>query len=292
MKQNIYKVILLISLFVAGLQVNAQIGHEFSVYGGGGVSSLQYKLNNINNDDEQVRVGGMFGIGYTLFLNSQWGISTGLEYALYNSRADLFSVVDTHSALDDSNESFDFIILQRGIKEKQESSYLNIPLMLQFQTGEKMGFYASFGGKIGIPLKTKYKGSFRSIESKGYYPSLNVLYDDLEHRGFGNFEGGKYNDELDFDVSFMLSAEAGVKFKLTNNIAIYTGLYADYGLNDVVKGSKDMTILPYQTENPTQFINNSVLNSQYTHYGVTESFVDKVRPFAVGVKLRLSFRVD
>lgn len=292
MKLNSYKVIILIGLFVSCLMTNAQIKHEFSVSGGGGLSSLNYKVNNINNDEVKFRAGGVFGIGYTLFLNSQWGISTGLEYALYNSKADLFSIADTHSALDDSNESFDFIILQRGIKEKQESSYLNIPLMLQFQTGEKSGFYAALGGKIGIPMKTKYKGSFESLESKGYYPSLNVMYDDLEHRGFGNFGGGKYSNELDFDISFMLSAEVGVKSKLTNNVALYTGLYADYGLNDIVKGSKDMTVLPYQAENPMLFRNNSILNSQYTHYGVTKSFVDKVSPFAIGIKLRLSFRAD
>lgn len=290
MNSNIYKLLLaFVALCLLNISAHAQQKHEISVYGGAGLSSLDYRLKSVNNDDVKYQVGPLIGIGYSYSFTDNWALNTGIEYSLYKSKSELYSLIDNQAAIDDYNDAFTFIVLQRRYTEKQEAGYLNIPLMLQFQSQPESGFYAALGAKIGIPLSGKYKYSYDSMKNKGYYPSLNVTYDDVEYRAFGEFEGNNGKDDIDFNIAVMASAEIGMKWKLTDNLRLYTGVYADYGLNDVVKEDKNMTFLPYNNENPLEFHNNSILTSQYTHGWNAQSFVGKVKPMAVGLKVKLAF---
>lgn len=293
MNLNISKKVFVAALCLLATGIQAQLKHEVSVYGGGGLSALDYKLHNINRDEVQLRPGGMAGIGYTLFLTEQWGITTGAEFTTYKSKAKLYSVMDSHRLVDDDNDAFDLVMQQKGHTEKQEATYVNIPLMVQFQQNEGTGFYAALGGKIGIPVKEKYKYSYNSLETKAFYPDMNVWYDDLEYRGIGQFAGGNGESDLDLKVSFMLSAETGMKWSLNNKMALYTGVYADYGLNDIVNGDKKENFLLYDNDNPTDFKNSSIFNSKYSYYRDNDrSLVGKVKPLAIGLKIRLSFSLQ
>lgn len=290
MNFNIYKLLIaFIALCIINVSVQAQKKHEISIYGSGGLSSLDYRLKNVNNDDVKHQIAPQIGIGYSYFFTEQWGLNTGVEYSLYKSKAELYSLIDNQSAVDDYNDAFTFMVLQRRYSEKQEAGYLNIPLMVQFQSNPESGFYAAFGAKIGIPLSGKYKYSYDSMKNKGYYPSLNVTYDDVEYRGFGEFEGQRGKEDLDFNMAIMASVEMGMKWKLTEDLRLYTGVFADYGLNDVIKEDKNMKFLPYDPENPLEFKNNSILTSEYTHGWSTQSLVGKVKPMAVGLKFKFAF---
>lgn len=291
MNSIIYKITVFTVVCLFAMQMQAQQKHEFSIYGGGGLSTLNYKLNNVNDDKVNSKAGYMAGIGYTFFFSRQWGVATGAELATYKSESELYSVMDTHETVDDYGDNFDFILFQKGLNEEQEAQYINIPLMIQFQAKDDAGFYAAFGGKIGVPTKGKYKYSYNSLTTKGYYPSLNVMYDDVEYRRFGTFGGKEGRGDLNFKTAFMVSAEIGMKWSLDKSFSLYTGAYADYGLNDVVKDGKNEKLLPYNNENPTDFRNNSVLNSEYNHYWDKKSLAGKVRPLAVGLKIKMSFSV-
>lgn len=293
MNLNKTKIALLAASYFVAMGLFAQQKHEVSIYGGGGLSTLDYKIKNVNSDDVKFKGGAIAGVGYTFFMNEQWGISTGAEYTTYKVKASIYSVMDAHEVVDDYDDPFFFVIQQKGLVENQEATYINIPIMAQFQIQDGSGFYAALGGKIGLPLKKgKYKYSYDGLVNKAFYPDENVWYDDLEYRGLGEFGGRSGKEDLDFKVAFTLSAEAGMKWGLNDNMSLYSGVYADYGLNNVVKAGKNQQFLPYNHEDPTDFKNNSILNSEYTHYQEkNKALTGKVKPLAVGLKIKLAFTV-
>ena len=82
------KHILIISTIVALCgNIRAQDSRsELSVYGGGGLSGLKYKLDA---GSQNMRFGGLAGIGYTWHFIATWGITTGVELAFYGGKCTL-----------------------------------------------------------------------------------------------------------------------------------------------------------------------------------------------------------
>jgi outer membrane protein OmpA-like peptidoglycan-associated protein len=76
----------------------------------------------------------------------------------------------------------------------------------------------------------------------------------------------------------MASAEMGVKWKIGNRNALYTGIYADYGFNNIQK-TNDKTFVQsaLSAENPPM--------SPMVEAG----FTDKITPLAEGLKIRFAF---
>jgi hypothetical protein len=78
--------------------------------------------------------------------------------------------------------------------------------------------------------------------------------------------------------------ETGIKWKVSEKNAFYTGIYFDYGLNSIQKESiRDF--LEYNPANPPDYKYNGILQSQLQG----NAFTDKVTPFAFGVKIKLAF---
>jgi len=119
------KIILVILVLCASLY--AQSRYEFSLYGGGGVSTLLYDLSPVEHGKG---FGWLGGVGHTLFFSDYFGLGLGTEVAFYRSKTN-----DEH--------------------EKQRILALQIPLMLQFQGGTRHKFYFATGAKAGIPLDGK-----------------------------------------------------------------------------------------------------------------------------------------
>jgi len=276
---------------VAGLlsctTLTSQNKHEFSVYGGGGLSTLKYKMSV---GEQKNNFGGLAGIGYTYFFSSKIGLGSGAELALYNAKSTIDNLGDKYMAKDMEGAGFEFRSTVSNYEEKQKAMYVNIPLMLQFQTGKKHMFYAAAGGKIGIPLNGKYKTSGATIKNSGYYAEEDYEYTTQEFMGFGTFTGRDMDDDVDFKLAYIVSAEAGMKWKLKDNLSLYTGAYFDYGLNDIQKDN-DRRFVQYNTAKPKEFINNSVLTSQFSHNNKTENFTDKINLMSVGLKVKLAFGV-
>ena len=270
------KQIILLFVTFSSLSALAQSAHEFSVYAGGGLSTLNYSLREGNRNDGR---GGDFGLGYTYFFHKQWGINTGLGLAFYNAKAVLNNgtVVITPNLQDNEGDTFDMYSTLDGYEEKQNTMFLNIPVMLQYQTNKTNKFYALGGVKIGIPLSGSYQITGATITNKGYYPKYDNWLTTQQFMGFGVFENQKPGGDLDLKVSFMLSAEAGMKWAIGNNLRLYTGLYVDYGLNDIVR-AHNKPVVNYSADAPENISINSAL----------ESLSGKVSNRMVGVKIKLA----
>lgn len=285
------KVVKYILIAVAGLMsctaLNGQSRHEFSVYAGGGLSSLNYKTTI---GDQKDGFGGSFGLGYHYFFTDNIALGTGLELSLYNAKATFNSLSDKYITKDIDGNSFEFRSTVTNYEEKQNSMFVNIPVMLQYQFEGENKFYIAAGGKIGIPVSGKYKTEGATIKNSGHYTEDDLDHMDQEFLGFGTFTGRDMDEDVDFKVAFMLSLELGMKWKIGETMSLYTGAYLDYGLNDIQKDSRTDNFVAYNTASPKDFKTSSILTSKYSLDGATVmTFTDKVSPIAAGIKIRLAF---
>ena len=255
----------------------AQPSHEFSIYGGGGSSSLHYQIPSGNVSGGY---GGYFGLGYTCIFIDSWGIHTGAALGLYGAKVSLDGVeIITTSLVDSDDDLFNLHTTLTAYNETQKAMYLTIPVMVQYQRKKSKGFYVMGGVKTGVPLSGKYSLSGKTLTNKGYYPKFGNWATEQEFAGYGVFDEKSFDGRLKFDVSLILALEAGMKFSIGRELSLYAGAYFDFGLNNVAKNSH-LPFIAYSSDNASGFNASSVL----------ESLGEKVNMMAVGVKLRLALK--
>ncbi|MDR0832606.1 MAG: OmpA family protein [Candidatus Symbiothrix sp.] len=255
--------------------------YEISVWGAGGISRLHYNtgVGNANSG-----AGNAFGIGYTNFFNPYWGWSLGAEYAVYQRSVTVNGLNDSYRTCDILGNKIIYHSHLDNYREQQRLGMVNIPLSLLYQRGYNTKFYASVGMKLGLPIYGYYKSNPSVLTTAGYYPDydqLEIWQNDLGYGGF-SMQGSKTN--LNFGVSFMGTMETGVKWSVGVGKDLYTGIYMDYGFNNVLKDNySGNRLVEYSTENPASPVMHGVLTSQYP--------IDKVSPLAIGLKVKFGFSV-
>jgi len=183
-----------------------------------GVSSLANELS-------VYYATSLFGVGYTYFFTPSWGFGSGLEKAFYSTTREWKEYTKQPYVIDE----IEYRSKAFGYKEVKIFRFLQIPLMLQYQSENK--FYAKAGTKIGIPLSGKIKMSADSVKNSGYREFEDFEYTTQEFMGFGTFKNQKSEEDLSLQTAVLLSAEAGMKWKIRKALRLYTGLYFDYGLD-------------------------------------------------------------
>jgi outer membrane protein OmpA-like peptidoglycan-associated protein len=288
--------------------------HEFYLGGGGGISSLHYRPTI---GDRHYGLGGMAGLGYTYYFNYNWGLSIGAEYQLLKGKYTL-----DHSAVGSEVDfvdeylvtSPDFDILRvsprRKLTEKQEATYINIPIVARFEFDfpwknklKITKFSAGAGLKVGIPMDAKYK-SEGGLEVTGLDLITRDPYNFNGH-GFGDVNYA-YDDKFSTNLNFIGTLEAGLKWQFNTKWGLYTGLFADLGLNDIVKRGNARNDLrnarnfyDYNYANPASPTINTIFLSNYGRVdningGVEreERYAKCVRTFAVGLKVAVTFGMN
>jgi len=272
------KIITLILAFSISFPLAGQYRHVFSINAGGGLSALNFSPSAGKTASGY---GGEAGIGYHFSFSPKWSIGTGANLAMYNTEASIDTYNKTTDAWTLRNTNFKFTYTMSNYKDEISAMMLTIPLMLQFQTAEKVGYYVAVGGKIGLPLSANYKTTIGNLTTKGEFPIYGMNYDDdLPKYGLGNYQGINQKTDMKLNTAFMLSGELGLKLCL-GSMHLYTGAYIDYGLNDIRK-DEPVSLLAYDsraTSYPTGFVYN----------GMGNSLSNKVTPFVIGIKIRLSF---
>ena len=268
------KVILTLSAALYSLFATAQPTHEFSINGGGGLSTLVYK---ITSSKKNLGFGGEVGLGYTCVFGEMAGIHVGADVSFYSVGATLNGIkIVTENLTDNEGDCFDLHTTLFDYKESQNAMFLNVPVMAYFQTKTNHKFYAMAGVKIGIPLSCKYKASDFALTNEAYYPEYDNWLTNQTFAGYGRFENINSEGKQKYRISAALSLETGMKWNIAEVFAMYTGVYFDYGLNNLVK-KDDQLFVNYDNAAPSAFIVNSALAA------------DKIHLMAVGVKVRLGF---
>jgi outer membrane protein OmpA-like peptidoglycan-associated protein len=252
--------------------------HELSIGTAGGASSLNSRLAS-----GKIRNGfaGALGVGYTFFPNKNWGLSSGLEYAFYQTEIGISGFSGNRETLDIIGNPILYHTQIEHYREKQKTGLLNIPLSVLYQTNGKQQFYASLGIKWGLPVSAKYSGSNAVLTASGYYPEYNqteIWQNDL---GYGVFNLNKSNGKLDLGVSLSGTVETGVKWNTGIGTALYTGVFMDCGFNNLLKHSySGKRLVEYNRLEPEKPLMNTAC-----------VLADKFSPMAFGVKLKLAFSV-
>lgn len=290
MKQIVINLICIFFLANSCIIMHAQEQekHEISIYAASGLSTLQYNLNGGTRDN---RMGGGIGIGYGFFFNDYWGITTGGEISCYYAKAKMQPFSGSHSVY---NKDFVYNFDVNNYNERQEFLVISIPLMLQYQAPlllDEHFCYASIGGKIGFPWWLKYKTSGATYTTTGVKPGDNSIIESPASEGFGTFTENRNKRFFSYKTSFMLSAEVGMKWSLSSLFFLHTGIYCDYGLNDIVKAKPNRPFVSYNHQSPSTIKHHSILQSTYGQESEAASFTKKVTPLALGVKIKLTFMI-
>ncbi|GHT23804.1 hypothetical protein AGMMS4957_15860 [Bacteroidia bacterium] len=225
-----------ITLLVAGLLLaNVSRGqNEMSLWGAGGMSVLRY---NSSIGHLSAGAGGAFGAGYTRFFNPHWGLSAGTEYAFYQRVIAVDRLSDAYETHDILGNKIIYHTSIENYREQQRLGMLNIPLSLLYQTGNDNKFYASAGFKLGLPIYGYYKSNPSVLTTSGYYPAYDQMEIWQNDLGYGTLPMNGSQTDLNFGVSLMGTVESGVKWNIGIGKNLYTGIYADYGLNNIQKGN-------------------------------------------------------
>ena len=257
---------------------------ELSISLGGGLASIHY---------QEAQRAGFFngsaielGIGYSYYFNRNWGIFLGVAPGIYNTQKVVDMDLFNPGLVDRNNLDFD-LYTNAKYNEAFQIIFLNIPVMLQYQTKEKeqtwreklkpyQGFYVMGGIKAGIPLKDTYESKITSITNAAYYPQLNNWAATQRFAGLGTFdEGGRADGNSGLDISFRIALEAGFKWRIHDAFLLYAGTFCDIGLSNTVK------------EIRTPMLNNIAVDHITDFTMVT--FSEKINMITAGVIVRLAF---
>ncbi|MDR3235407.1 MAG: hypothetical protein LBT48_01600 [Prevotellaceae bacterium] len=277
MKANTLKIgILLIAAQVAATLSVAQTRHQFSIDAAGGLSTLSYHKPAAGENG--TGFGGSFGVGYTFFFSENFGVHIGAAAALIQSNYELRTVTEAYPT-----DGFQYNYTAENYHETRQAIFLNIPLMLRFESG---WFYASAGVKAGIPLHAGYKNEVGNLRAFGYYPEADLTLYDPAFMGFGRFTDISNKGDLELTPAFFAAVEAGVKWTLSAKLSLYTGLYLDYGVNNIRNTPpQEQKLIPYNSTAPSDYRPNSVLTSSVNG----ASLADKITPLAAGIKIGVAF---
>jgi len=263
----------LMVFFLLPFLASAQASHEISVSGGGGLSTINYKFPS---GKKNFGLGGEFGLGYSCLFMEKVGFYIGADLSFYNTKATLDNMkVVTANLTDNEGDRFDMHTTLNTYKETLNAIFLNIPVMLHFQAGAKHRFYAMAGVKIGVPLSGKFKVSDATLTNEAYYPEYDNWLTEQEFAGYGTFTNQNAKGNSKLGISAAIALEIGGKWKLGEKLALYTGAYFDYGLNNIAKDK--FVKINYYDEDPADFKTNSALAA------------GKINLMAAGLKVRFAF---
>jgi hypothetical protein len=260
--------------------------HEFSLYGGGGLSTLYYS-SDIGS--RAGLAGGLVGGDYRFFAMRHFGLGVGAEVAFYNAKG-LIGDYSYAEQVTDDGDNFEFRTTLRDYVERESVVMFNVPVMLRYRGDpEKNAFYAAVGGKLSIPVYGKYSVVGGTSSNSGYYAYEDYEYHAQKFRGFGSFPEFD-SQEINLTTTLILALEAGMNWRL-QHILLYTGVYFDYGVKkNMVKPDGEL-ISSYNRDNPSVRNMGSMLTSQYRLADGTRTSIVKndVLPIAVGLKVGVTF---
>ncbi|GHV67291.1 hypothetical protein FACS1894199_12470 [Bacteroidia bacterium] len=220
------------SLFLVGA-LQAQDGgkkHELSLYGLGGLSSLQFKTDA---ESSKLGFGGGGGLSYAYTVNSEWSVKAGAEVSLLSGKVSVPNLDALTPSFSDGVETYDLIRNYVGYEDKLSATYLSIPVQAQYKfLVAGVNAYAAAGLKIGFALSGKSTLAADSNDFYAVFPNFDPFHDIDAH---GLKKGPNFTDSrtLSLGLNVALAAEVGARFALTEQYALTTGLFCDYGVTNI-----------------------------------------------------------
>jgi len=283
---------ILVGLIAVNINVYAQKNTpekmEIGVSVATGMSALNFVL--VDGEKPSYGIGINFGWEAAFVFSEQLSFRTGVNLASFKSSVNIeqhnvcHQLIPVPAGFPDDHK-FSMIAEFGNYKEQFEAFYIRLPLMLQYLMGAKNNFYVSAGANVGIPLNSVSQINSEKLITKGYSDFTMQEYENMPNHGFYTYSDIRTGSKLQLGLSLSAALETGMKWKIRNGICLYTGLFADFGLNNIRKGDsmKESVIFNEESES---FIFNSVLHSQTKD----KPLIDKVKPMFFGLRLKIVFQ--
>ena len=283
------------SIFIAWASINLSAQkhlfdhYEVGLTGSVGLSALHFTI--ADGSKPSYGAGFAYGCDVAVILSDHWSLGTGLNMASYHASIsskiqETRNLIATPAGLP-ADTRFYMDTEYRGYEERHDALFIRFPLMAQYRipAGAQRYFYVSAGVQTGIRVNATCRIRTNEIVTKGFSEFTKQYYEGLPVHGFDSFSEIKSKSRSD-DFGIVLSGalETGVIWMLKNEMSLYTGLFLDYGLNDIRKSASEKAPIEYHETEMHTF--NSILQSQNDGRPMT----GKVLPLAVGLRLRWSIR--
>ena len=185
--------------------------------------------------------GGMFEARYE-FVPKVVGFGTGLKMTLRNSAttSNCKEVIKDYKS--ENGQKAQYTSEFKDWREKENMMAIEIPVQFVISTGftKPCSFHAALGASLSLPIAGKYKpteGYYNNsilFEQTGFPMDKLKGHDDLDKHMADDVEKGK----IKYGLGVNAIADLGILKKLTDQCALYIGLYGSYGLLNACKGEE------------------------------------------------------
>ncbi|MDR1666524.1 MAG: outer membrane beta-barrel protein [Bacteroidales bacterium] len=251
---------------------------EYSVYLGGGVSTLRYQPET--GDKRFWNGGGLLGIGFNYLFTSRFGFVTGAEISSYSATVTAGNATCSYATSDPQGVPFVLNSVVSHFREKQQVVLLNVPIMFQYQHGKGLHkFYIAGGGKIGVfSVLSRYSNDGATLQTSGEFDSERQFSDEaMQELGFGDFTAPALSGNFPVQPCVTASVETGMRWRFNKNTRLYTGIYFDFGLTEIRRKKENAPMVRYHSDTRNYTINSAIATA------------DKVTPLAAGIIVRFAF---
>lgn len=301
-------------------QVNDTTGYEdkasyLTISGIIGTSPLDYKLNSLNEKgNTSSSLGYGFELKYSYYWNKHWGVTSGIGFSHSSTRGKLKGSLEpenyyslgryTDNDWREAPKDFELKARITNLEEKQSVWFIDIPVMLSYQTylGEEQrwGIYGGLGAKLRIPVTAKYRiqnGSQSQFNVSGGYDGIPTDMGGpgeppVPSHGYGTITDPNsihdWDDKIKLKMGISATAELGFMVDLGKGIDLMIGGYADYGLNNLKKkGKQNLFEFPHDVYHPNA---DSRVGQNIEYNGMLNSnATGKIKMISFGGKLSLRF---
>ena len=274
------KIFSLIAAVVLTVSVSAQQSEYQNYVGlgfGGGMNTMLYKTAN-----GRQQIGGGFetGLFYSRFFNDLVGLGVGLQYTNANASA-LYNNNEVTTGLTHPSNPNVLYNLTTGFnnwKEGQTIGLFSIPVEVLFRKSfnDRWAFIGGLGLSLDLPIHGSYAAKGGNYATTGVFPSLgNYTVSDMPEHGFATYTSipaTKINNRAKVGVGVL--ADAGVHVALAEHWGLYMGVYAGYGVTNLLASAATDPMLvvtstaPAQIEYHGTFDSNETAKANLLRFGV------------------------
>jgi len=276
-------------------------GHHILFGLGGAYTNLNYSLQQDNQRIGTVcgSAGAVIQLQYAYFFHENWGLAAGLGFSHYTSYGTLNHTKRFAGQTDSDGEAYTHIATTNDWRERQAAYMLDIPieLLCHYQIRPKMGIYAGVGLKTGLIIAADWRIKSGSVSHSGEYSKWGLTLTQIDHHDFytepaSAFKGDDseiaYKQDLQLPAIGVM-ADFGFSFKLTDQINLLVGAFANFTSNNVRSNTTtEMGWRQTDYSGEMAYRNHTFMNRYAGE--INSEYVESVHPWEVGLKIGIDWR--
>lgn len=194
-------------------------------------TSIAFDISPVN----PVSLNAMLEAGY--YFTPFTAITSGMGYSSFRKTYTLEEYNTSFNSTDSEEEAFEMRIVGQNIREDQVLHLLRIPLSLEgrIMFSEKFGLAVSGGMTFYFPISGSYSSS-GTFSYSGYYPSYNVLLEDIPQYGFPSDLDLQLKESLEIAPMLMaIHASGGISWNISDNLSALLQAHYIRGISELSK---------------------------------------------------------